>query len=281
MALAALGNPGPSSSAGAEPWSIDGTPPKPIQAEPIQAEPSQGEKKEAKAAPKPKQDGKAAPKKAAQDKANTKKGSLEPDKKTQGKSKPAGGDAKAPQGKTDSADDLEKLLAPFIGDGLLGRLTVAAKLRKMSEDELANRVLPRMTGERNRLILKVRNLIEALGDVRYEAREAAEKTLINMGPAIKPIVDSMSNQQDLEISIRLRRVKDALEQAGTEDIERKALIARGLAESMTYRPGLVEARASHVRARQPRQPRPPCRDPVLLDDARRRRARQGVWRAHV
>lgn len=135
----------------------------------------------------------------------------------------------------------EKLFAPYArNDGLLGRLQVAPAVRAMSEDDFANRVIPKLTGERNRLIVEVKNLVEALGDVRYAVRVQSEKALIDRGPLILPILDTMLDQDDLEIQIRLERVRTALGKAGTEDIEREARIARGLAEALAYRLGDLE-----------------------------------------
>ncbi|MAE77333.1 MAG: hypothetical protein CMJ85_10745 [Planctomycetes bacterium] len=162
-----------------------------------------------------------------------------------GQDRPARQDlpATAQQPKKPKLQDLDKVLAPYLTDGMLGRLQVAAKLMGMSEDDLANRVLPRLTGERNRLILEVRSLIENLGDVRYLVRERSETALINRGPEILPILKSMLGQDDLEVGIRLDRVIKKLGQMDTGDIQRKALIARGIAEALGYRPGEIETHA--------------------------------------
>ncbi len=144
--------------------------------------------------------------------------------------------------------DPEELFGPYVKNvGLLGRLEVVPAIRAMrdrkSEDEIANQVVPRLTGERNRLILEVKNLVETLGDVRYEKRVGAERELVAKGPLILPILESFPEQQDLEIKIRLERVLSALEAAGKEDIERRARIARGLAEALAFRSGTIEVDA--------------------------------------
>lgn len=162
-------------------------------------------------------------------------------------------DGQQPEKGTDSQDgktgeptapipvDDDVLFAPYVSNvGLLGRLEVSPAIRAMSEDQFVNRVLPRLTGERNRLILEVRNLVETLGDVRYAARVEAQRALIEKGPLILSILENLPPQDDLEIRIRLTRVKEELGKAGKEDIERNACIARGLAEALSYRSGPVE-----------------------------------------
>ena len=138
----------------------------------------------------------------------------------------------------------ETLFEPYArNDGLLGRLQVLPKILAMTEDVVANRVVPRLTGERKRLILEVKELVQALGDVRYSVRVEAGKKLLARGPRIRKILDSLPPPSDLEIKIRLDRVKRALESVGQEDIERDARVARGLAEALMYRKGLLETRA--------------------------------------
>ena len=86
-------------------------------------------------------------------------------------------------------------------------------------------------------------MIEGLSDIRYVARERSEQELKNMGPVILAIIESLPLPSELEAQIRLGRVKAALSEMGKEDIQNRALIARGLAEALEYRPGNVECRS--------------------------------------
>jgi len=146
----------------------------------------------------------------------------------------------AEQGQPDPAE----LLAPFDSEGLLGRLRSAAGIKHLEEDVLVNSLLPYLTGERKQLVLKVGTLIAALSDVRFQVREESEKELLNLGPRVRSILDEIRIKSlPFEAQVRLEHVKESLSRMGDEDIQRRARMARGLAECLEYRPGELETRA--------------------------------------
>jgi hypothetical protein len=138
----------------------------------------------------------------------------------------------------------EELMAPFLDKGQLGRLLVAPKLLALPSEALATRYLPLLTGDRKRLILRVRNLVAGLGDVRYVERERSERALENMGPSISSILETLrKDEKDTEALIRIERILKKLSRMGNEDLQRKALYARGLAEGLEYRAEEAATRA--------------------------------------
>lgn len=207
----------------------------------------------------------------AQEKATPPKAKQAKGKKDEGKKESAAGtkgekQGKDPQGKVPAAEgktqedqagktepkqggaqnpiDPAELLAPFDSEGLLGRLRSAVGIEHLEEDALVNSLLPYLTGERKQLVLEVRTLIGALSDVRFRVREDAEKSLLNLGPRVRPILEEIAVKElPFEAQVRLEHVKKALSAMGDEDIQRRARMARGLAECLEYRPGQLEAGA--------------------------------------
>ena len=140
--------------------------------------------------------------------------------------------------------DPTELLAPFDSEGLLGRLRSAVGIEHLEEDVLVNSLLPYLTGERKQLVLEVRTLIGALSDVRFKVREDAEKSLLNLGPRVRTILDEVRTKElPFEARVRLDHVKLVLAKMGDEDIQRRARMGRGLAECLEYRPGKLETGA--------------------------------------
>ncbi|PIE23844.1 MAG: hypothetical protein CSA62_05460 [Planctomycetota bacterium] len=153
-------------------------------------------------------------------------------------------DAGAAKPKAPRPPATEKTLAPYLSKGFLGRLLVAPKILALPEETLATRYLPLLTGDGKFLTLKVRNLVSGLGDVRYVERERSERTLLKLGPSIALILEAeKAKVRDTEARIRLDRVLSKLSKMGNEDILRKALYARGLAEALEYREGEQVTRA--------------------------------------
>ena len=140
--------------------------------------------------------------------------------------------------------DPRKILAPFDDQGVLGRMKMAWHVSQLTEDQLANTLLPYLTGERKQLTILVQQLIAGLADVRYARREQAERELINLGPRIGPILELFQKEMlELEVTIRLDRAARTIKRQGDDDIQRRARRARGLAEVLEYRRGKLETRA--------------------------------------
>jgi hypothetical protein len=56
----------------------------------------------------------------------------------------------------------------------------------------------------------VRRLVEDLGDPSHRRRETAHKKLIDAGEKILPILDKLAPPQDLEVRVRLARIRERL-----------------------------------------------------------------------
>ncbi|GEM_PF-1377999 len=142
-----------------------------------------------------------------------------------------------------SPQDPARILDPLMNRGFFKRLEVLPRILAIDEDEFATRFQPLLTGDRNRLFLMIRELVARLGDLRYGVREKAERSLKNLGPRALPILEELGDPKDLEARIRLGYVRKALRAMGNEDLIRRALRARTLAEALEYRIGPLEARA--------------------------------------
>ncbi|MEZ5989457.1 MAG: hypothetical protein R3F30_10095 [Planctomycetota bacterium] len=178
----------------------------------------------------------------AQDEATTRPATGQEQKGQDPTSPPTQGGGQDPA--AGQAVDIDEILKPFDEEGLLGRLASAPLLVRVDEDSLSNNLLPLLTGDRKQLVLEVRNLVDGLSDPRFQVREESEKQLVNLGPRIKSILDEIDpNDLEFEAKLRLGYAKKEIAKLGDEDIQRRARLARGLAECLEYRRGPVECRA--------------------------------------
>lgn len=86
-----------------------------------------------------------------------------------------------------------------------------------------------------RLRIKAAKLIGELGAEEFGTREAAEKSLIEMGaPVLPQVKEALADTKDTEARTRLDRVRKALALAGETDPDQLAKIAREEALGLRY-----------------------------------------------
>ena len=66
------------------------------------------------------------------------------------------------------------------------------------------------------LRLQVRRLVRELDDVQRTTREAAEHSLIELGPPVLDLLPAPGRDTSAEVKVRLERVRKALESAVAE-----------------------------------------------------------------
>jgi hypothetical protein len=100
-----------------------------------------------------------------------------------------------------------------------------------------NALVARIHGDHREYRLKVDRLLDELGDARWQVRENAERTLIEIGNRAKDAIRQRSQDyQVLEQHIRCRRVIDALEAKGDEQEKKELALLRGLVATSLYLP---------------------------------------------
>lgn len=131
----------------------------------------------------------------------------------------------------------EELLAASVG---FQTETVPARLQQVGK-LLAERqraftpMVARIHGDHREYRLKIDRLLEELGDPRWQVRENAERTLIEIGSGAYPIIEQKRDKYDvLEQSIRCARVLEELKKKGTEQEDRERRLLRGLLATALY-----------------------------------------------
>lgn len=122
----------------------------------------------------------------------------------------------------------------FQADALTPRLLQVGKL--LAEQKAAfSAIVSRLHGDHREYRLKVDRLLEQLADPRWDIREDAERTLIEIGGRAGSVIEQKKEKYDvLEQSIRCARILDALRAKGTEQEDRERQLLRGLVATTLY-----------------------------------------------
>ncbi len=131
----------------------------------------------------------------------------------------------------------EELVAASQGfqtESLPARLEQAGKL--LAERERAfTALVARIHGDHREYRLKIDRLLAELADPRWQVRENAERTLIEIGGRALTEIQAKRDKYDvLEQQIRCARIHDALVAKGTEQEDREKRLLRGLVLTALY-----------------------------------------------
>jgi hypothetical protein len=131
-------------------------------------------------------------------------------------------------------DELVAASQGFQTESLPARLEQVGKL--VAERQKAfTALVARIHGDHREYRLKVDRLLAELGDARWQVRENAERTLIEIGGrALTEIAAKRDNPDVLEQQIRCARIHDALVAKGTEQEDREKRLLRGLVLTSLY-----------------------------------------------
>ncbi|MFY9340968.1 MAG: hypothetical protein WAT39_00670 [Planctomycetota bacterium] len=134
-------------------------------------------------------------------------------------------------------DQLVAASAGFQTDTVQARLQQAGKL--LAERQHAfTPLVARIHGDHREYRLKIDRLLDELGDARWQVRESAERTLIEIGSKAYPVIEQKREKYEvLEQSIRCARILDALKAKGTEAEDRERRLLRGLITTALYLDG--------------------------------------------
>ncbi len=105
------------------------------------------------------------------------------------------------------------------------------------QGEAMNAMIARIHGDHREYLLKIDRLIGELSNPRWHVREAAERTLIEVGARADAILRQHAEKGDsLEESMRCRRILDAILAKGRTEEIRQTQILRGLVTTAFYLP---------------------------------------------
>ncbi|MCC7397463.1 MAG: hypothetical protein IT455_10410 [Planctomycetes bacterium] len=148
-----------------------------------------------------------------------------------------------------SDDQLVAATAGFQTDTLPARLAQAGKL--LAERKPAfSAMVARIHGDHREYQLKIEHLLGELADPRWQVRETAERTLIEIGGrAMVAIQQKKEHFEVLEQQWRCARILDALVAKGNDQEERERKLLHGLVTTALYldpEPRLLRALRSAV-----------------------------------
>lgn len=110
---------------------------------------------------------------------------------------------------------------------------IGALLAHNKDNESA--VIARIHGDHREYLLKIDRLISELTDERWDMREQAERTLIEIGGRAKALIQQHRDEYDyVEQHLRCTRILDALAAKGTEAEDREQRLLRGLVQTALY-----------------------------------------------
>ena len=125
-------------------------------------------------------------------------------------------------------DQLVAACADFQQEGLAPRYAQIAALLA-AQPQAAAAIAARLHGDHREYQLKVDRLLGALADARWQAREDAERQLIEIGSrAWAEIQATKERSKVIDQQIRCARILDALAAKGTESEDRERRLLRGL-----------------------------------------------------
>ena len=131
-------------------------------------------------------------------------------------------------------EQLVQKSAGFQEDALIKRLTQAGELVK-SQKQAQPAMLARIHGDHREYLLKVERLITELTDPRWNVREQAERTLIEIGARAQTVLQQhVEKYAVLEESIRCGRILQKIQEKGTTQEERETKLLRGLVMTAAF-----------------------------------------------
>ncbi len=96
-------------------------------------------------------------------------------------------------------------------------------------------MVARLHGDHREYRLKIDQLLDQLADPRWQVREDAERTLIDIGGPARAVIEQKKEKFDvLEQNIRCARILDALGAKGTAAEDRERQLVRGLVTTALY-----------------------------------------------
>ncbi|MCC7063171.1 MAG: hypothetical protein IT456_10230 [Planctomycetes bacterium] len=122
----------------------------------------------------------------------------------------------------------------FQTDTLVARLDQVGKLL-VDRRDMFSALVARIHGDHREYLLKVDQLLDQLANARWQVREEAERTLIEIGGRARSLIEQRKEKFDvLEQHIRCARILDALNAKGTEQEDRELRMMRGLVATTLY-----------------------------------------------
>jgi HEAT repeat protein len=122
----------------------------------------------------------------------------------------------------------------FQTDSLAARLQQAGALLA-ERDQMFSALVARIHGDHREYLLKVDRLLEELADERWQVREAAERTLIEIGGRAKTMIQQRKEKPTvLEQGWRCARILDALTAKANDQEDRELKLMRGLVATSLY-----------------------------------------------
>ncbi|MFM1874128.1 MAG: hypothetical protein RL398_3550 [Planctomycetota bacterium] len=122
----------------------------------------------------------------------------------------------------------------FQSDSLVSRLRQAGALAAARAQALPA-MAARIHGDHREYMLKIERLLAELSDESWHVREAAERSLIEIGGRARSLIEQRREKFDvLEQSMRCTRILDALAAKGGEQEERELRLLRGLVLTSQY-----------------------------------------------
>lgn len=131
-------------------------------------------------------------------------------------------------------DQLVAAAKGFQADALGARLQQIGKLLP-DQAALFQALVARIHGYHREYLLKIDRLVEELLDERWQVREEAERTLIEIGGRARSLLQQHKDKATvLEQQMRCARILDALEAKGLEHENRELRLLRGLVATTLY-----------------------------------------------
>ena len=122
----------------------------------------------------------------------------------------------------------------FQSESLVARIEQVGKLLA-ARNECFTAMVARIHGDHREYLLKIDRLLEELIDDRWEVREAAERSLVEVGGRARALIEQHRDEYTvLEQHMRCARILDALTAKGGEEEEREVRLLRGLVTTALY-----------------------------------------------
>ncbi|MBX3462649.1 MAG: hypothetical protein KF830_05730 [Planctomycetes bacterium] len=133
-----------------------------------------------------------------------------------------------------TGDELAAACPGFQSEDLGARLEQTGKL-VANRDRAFTAMVAMLHGDHREYRLKIDHLLDQLADPSWQAREQAERTLIEIGGrAVASIEQRKERPAVLEQQIRCARILEALAAKGTEQEDRERRLLRGLATTALH-----------------------------------------------
>ncbi|MCA8973316.1 MAG: hypothetical protein KDC98_01275 [Planctomycetes bacterium] len=133
-----------------------------------------------------------------------------------------------------SADKLADEAKGFQSENLATKVLQIGALLQHKADNFSA-IVARIHGDHREYLLKIDRLISELTDERWDAREMAERNLIEIGGRAKELIRQHRDEYDyIEQHLRCARILDALTAKGTDQEDREQRLLRGLVQTALY-----------------------------------------------